>query len=102
MRELISSTVKEHIYARRFGTVEEISAGIVFLLSPASAFTTGTTLKYYFHLFYLLFRILIIFRIDGGGSLYNPIHPPSIGEQNCIPAFEDIEPVGSILAKSNL
>lgn len=44
MREMLKET-RKYNYAYRFGTVEEISAAIVFLLSPASAFTTGTTLK---------------------------------------------------------
>lgn len=34
-----------HIPLQRFGTVAEVSAGIVFLLSPAAAFITGTCLR---------------------------------------------------------
>ena len=41
---------KKFNYAYRFGTEEEVAAGIIFLLSPASAFTTGTTLKYFLYL----------------------------------------------------
>jgi citronellol/citronellal dehydrogenase len=40
----------ETIPAQRFGTVDEVSAAIVFLLSPAAAFITGTCI-----------------RVDGGG-----------------------------------
>ncbi|XP_052090990.1 peroxisomal trans-2-enoyl-CoA reductase-like isoform X1 [Mytilus californianus] len=39
---------------KRLGTVEEISTSVCFLLSPASAYITGETIK-----------------VDGGGSLYS-------------------------------
>jgi citronellol/citronellal dehydrogenase len=41
------------IPARRFGTEAEVAAAIVFLLSPASAYTSGVTLD-----------------VDGGSSIY--------------------------------
>ena len=45
--------MKDEIPARRLGTEEEVSAAVVFLLSPAAAFITGETL-----------------RVDGAGSLW--------------------------------
>ncbi|KAJ8307023.1 hypothetical protein KUTeg_015107, partial [Tegillarca granosa] len=42
---------------KRFGTTEEVSAAVCFLLSPAAAFITGETLK-----------------VDGGGSLYSTVY----------------------------
>ena len=50
--------LKHHVPLRRLATEAEISAAIVFLLSPAAAFVTGTTLQ-----------------IDGGASLGNPMFP---------------------------
>eukprot|EP00012_Vannella_robusta_P004812 CAMPEP_0206192880 /NCGR_PEP_ID=MMETSP0166-20121206/6227_1 /ASSEMBLY_ACC=CAM_ASM_000260 /TAXON_ID=95228 /ORGANISM="Vannella robusta, Strain DIVA3 518/3/11/1/6" /LENGTH=139 /DNA_ID=CAMNT_0053609471 /DNA_START=419 /DNA_END=838 /DNA_ORIENTATION=- len=84
MKEFLQES-KKHNYARRFGTVEEVAASIIFLLCPASSFTTGTTL-----------------RVDGGGSLYNPIHTPLHGEEQCIPPFEDPVPIHVSNTKSNL
>jgi NAD(P)-dependent dehydrogenase (short-subunit alcohol dehydrogenase family) len=59
-------TYKEFIHgfgknnqAYRLGTVAEISAPVLFLLSPAASFITGATLY-----------------IDGGESIYSPILPP--------------------------
>jgi len=50
--------LKHHVPLRRLATEAEISAAIVFLLSPAAAFITGTTLQ-----------------IDGAASLGNPMFP---------------------------
>ncbi|MDC8785417.1 SDR family oxidoreductase [Roseateles koreensis] len=50
--------LKHHVPLRRLATEAEISAAIVFLLSPAAAFITGVTLQ-----------------IDGGASLGNPMFP---------------------------
>jgi citronellol/citronellal dehydrogenase len=47
-----------HVPMRRLGLEAEVSAAIVFLLSPAAAFITGVTLQ-----------------IDGGASLGNPLYP---------------------------
>lgn len=52
VRAMFSAMAKE-IPAGRLGTEAEVAASIVFLLSPASAFISGTTL-----------------RVDGAGSLY--------------------------------
>jgi NAD(P)-dependent dehydrogenase (short-subunit alcohol dehydrogenase family) len=45
--------MKDEIPARRLGTEEEVSAAVLFLLSPAAAFISGETLK-----------------VDGAGSLW--------------------------------
>ena len=51
--------------AGRMGTESEVAAAVIYLLSPAAAFISGTTL-----------------RVDGGGSLYRlqgyviPEHDP--------------------------
>nr|WP_154745946.1 SDR family oxidoreductase [Pseudomonas karstica] len=53
-------TLREHVPLKRIGTESEVSAAIVFLLSPAAAFISGSTL-----------------RIDGAASLGNrawPLH----------------------------
>jgi citronellol/citronellal dehydrogenase len=50
--------LKAHVPLRRMGTEAEVSAAIVFLLSPAAAFITGVTLA-----------------IDGGAPLGNPMFP---------------------------
>ncbi|HCS43707.1 MAG TPA: 2,4-dienoyl-CoA reductase, partial [Pseudomonas sp.] len=53
-------TLREHVPLKRIGTESEVSAAIVFLLSPAAAFVSGSTL-----------------RIDGAASLGGrawPIH----------------------------
>jgi citronellol/citronellal dehydrogenase len=57
MRTLIP-TLKRHVPLRRLGLEAEVSAAIVFLLSPAAAFITGITLQ-----------------IDGGASLGSPLFP---------------------------
>ena len=59
-------TLCEHVPLKRIGTESEISAAIVFLLSPAAAFVSGSTL-----------------RIDGAASLGGrawPIHKAKISE----------------------
>jgi citronellol/citronellal dehydrogenase len=50
--------LKRHVPLRRMGLEAEVSAAIVFLLSPAAAFITGVTLQ-----------------IDGGASLGSPLFP---------------------------
>jgi len=50
--------LKNHVPLRRLASEAEISAAIVFLLSPAAAFITGVTLQ-----------------IDGAASLGNPMFP---------------------------
>ncbi|MDO8418812.1 MAG: SDR family oxidoreductase [Rubrivivax sp.] len=57
MRSLIPR-LKNHVPLRRLGTEAEVSAAIVFLLSPAAAFITGVTLP-----------------IDGAASLGSEIFP---------------------------
>ncbi|GAC1447316.1 MAG: SDR family oxidoreductase [Ktedonobacterales bacterium] len=59
------ASIAEDVPARRMGTESEIAAAVVYLLSPAAAFISGTTL-----------------RVDGAGSLYRlqgfdmPAHAP--------------------------
>ena len=50
--------LKRHVPLRRLGLEAEVSAAIVFLLSPAASFITGVTLQ-----------------IDGGASLGSPLFP---------------------------
>jgi citronellol/citronellal dehydrogenase len=50
--------LRAHVPLRRLATEAEVSAAIVFLLSPGAAFITGVTLQ-----------------IDGGASLGNPVFP---------------------------
>jgi len=57
MKALIPE-LKRHVPLRRLGLEAEVSAAIVFLLSPAAAFITGVTLQ-----------------IDGGASLGSPLFP---------------------------
>ncbi|RQO55508.1 2,4-dienoyl-CoA reductase [Paucibacter sp. KBW04] len=57
IREAIRG-LKNHVPLRRLASEAEISAAIVFLLSPAAGFITGVTLQ-----------------IDGGASLGNPMFP---------------------------
>lgn len=61
--------LRERVPLRRLATEAEISAAIVFLLSPGAAFITGITLQ-----------------IDGAASLGNPLFP--IEEHQRAPAFE--------------
>lgn len=49
----IFEMVKSRVPMKRLGTVEEISAAVCFMLSPAASFITGETLY-----------------VDGGGKLY--------------------------------
>ena len=50
---------KRHNQLYRLGTEAEVASAIIYLLSPAASFITGETLK-----------------VDGGESLYSPLHPP--------------------------
>jgi len=59
--------LKGHVPARRLGEEAEVSAAIVFLLSPAAAFITGVTLQ-----------------IDGGASIGTPMFP-SMDHDRCVP-----------------
>ena len=66
MRTLIPQ-LKRHVPLRRLGLEAEVSAAIVFLLSPAAAFITGITLQ-----------------IDGGASLGAPLFP-SVDHDRSVP-----------------
>ena len=66
MRALIPQ-LKRHVPLRRMGLEAEVSAAIVFLLSPAAAFITGVTLQ-----------------IDGGASLGSPLFP-SVDHDRSVP-----------------
>jgi citronellol/citronellal dehydrogenase len=57
MRSIIPK-LKDHVPLKRMGLEAEVSAAIVFLLSPAAAFITGVTLQ-----------------IDGAASLGSEIFP---------------------------
>ena len=59
--------LKRHVPLRRLGLEAEVSAAIVFLLSPAAAFITGVTLQ-----------------IDGGASLGSPLFP-SVDHDRSVP-----------------
>ena len=61
--------LREHVPLRRLATEAEISAAIVFLLSPGAAFITGVTLQ-----------------IDGAASLGSPVFPTM--EHESSEAFE--------------
>lgn len=58
MRTVYFPSLKKLLPVQRLGNVDEVSAAIVFLLSPAAAFITGATLQ-----------------IDGGASLGNRSWP---------------------------
>ncbi|MFI5271462.1 MAG: SDR family oxidoreductase [Ktedonobacterales bacterium] len=64
------AAVASEIPAARMGTEAEVAAATTFLLSPASAFISGTTLK-----------------VDGGGSLYR-LQGYVIPEHTQWPAYE--------------
>lgn len=57
VRALLGS-IKDHVPLRRLATEAEVSAAICFLLSPAAAFITGTTLS-----------------VDGGAPLGTALYP---------------------------
>ncbi|MEC8022794.1 MAG: SDR family oxidoreductase [Myxococcota bacterium] len=57
------------IPAKRLGTESEVSAAVAFLLSPAAAYITGTTMK-----------------VDGGSSIYRQIAP--VPDHPGAPEFE--------------
>jgi citronellol/citronellal dehydrogenase len=64
MRALIPQ-LKDHVPLKRMGLEAEVSAAMVFLLSPAAAFITGVTLQ-----------------IDGGASLGSPLFPKLAAERS--------------------
>jgi citronellol/citronellal dehydrogenase len=66
MKALIPK-LKRHVPLRRLGLEAEVSAAIVFLLSPAASFITGVTLQ-----------------IDGGASLGSPLFP-SVDHDRSVP-----------------
>ncbi len=57
VQQLLQSLSKE-IPAKRLGTESEVSAAVMFLLSPAAAYITGVTLA-----------------VDGGSSVYRQLAP---------------------------
>lgn len=59
-----------HNQTYRLGTEAEVAAALVFLLSPAASYITGTTL-----------------RVDGGEGIYNPLYQPVQNDRN--PGFTD-------------
>jgi citronellol/citronellal dehydrogenase len=65
-RELIPR-LRSHVPLRRLATEAEVSAAIVFLLSPGASFITGVTLQ-----------------IDGGASLGSPVFP-SLDHDRSVP-----------------
>ena len=73
---MIEQNIRD-IPLKRMGTEAEVSAAIVFLLSPAAAFITGESIK-----------------IDGGGSLWRKTW--EVGEHGNGPAtyngFSEISP----------
>jgi citronellol/citronellal dehydrogenase len=62
-------TLPAEIPAQRFGTESEVSAAVLYLLSPAAAYVTGATL-----------------RVDGGSSIYR--HPFALPTHPAFPRFE--------------
>lgn len=61
-------TIPRELPARRFGTESEISAAVVFLLSPAACYISGETI-----------------RVDGASSLYR--HPFALPEHEPLPSY---------------
>lgn len=57
----------KHNQTYRLGTEAEIASSIIFLLSPAASFITGTTLA-----------------VDGGESIFHPVFPPQENSANDI------------------
>lgn len=70
-RSFIDATAKNN-QAQRLGSMAEVAAAILFLLSPAASYITGQTLF-----------------VDAGESLYNPIYPPVA--HNKLSTFKDEE-----------
>lgn len=64
----VLKTLPKEIPARRFGTESEISAAVVFLLSPGARYVTGETL-----------------RVDGASSLYRQSFP--LPDRKPMPAY---------------
>lgn len=62
---------QREIPAKRLGTESEVSAAVVFLLSPAAAYITGETMK-----------------VDGASSLYRQLAP--VADHTRLPAFEGL------------
>lgn len=65
----VLATLPAEIPAQRFGTESEVSAAVLFLLSPAAAYVNGATL-----------------RVDGASSLYR--HPFTLPTHEAFEAFE--------------
>ncbi|KAK2140252.1 hypothetical protein LSH36_1423g00055 [Paralvinella palmiformis] len=59
-----------NIPAKRLGTTEEVSAAVMFLLSPGASFISGDTIK-----------------VDGAHSLYRPSMPWAINDHDKLPAY---------------
>ena len=64
-RETIINTLNKNNQTYRLGTEAEVSASILFLLSPAASYITGVTLA-----------------VDGGESIYSPLVPPVQNDKN--------------------
>lgn len=67
--QAVLASLPKEIPAQRFGTESEVSAAVVYLLSPAAAYVTGETL-----------------RVDGASSLYR--HPFTLPTHEAQEAFD--------------
>lgn len=76
LQEIIRDQAQGNNYAGRLGTEEECAAAILFLFSPASAFTTGVCLN-----------------LDAGESIYSPLArpDPGVGRRNVAWVDQDHE-----------
>ncbi len=78
VQRAIRTDAATNIPLRRLGTVREVAAAVVFLMTPAAAFVTGATL-----------------RVDGGGSLYRPHY--AVPDHSTSVAFDDLMTVSARL-----